>query len=312
MISSIRARPGTTSTASILAELADAQGADVTQLEPGRAGVGEAVKAGLLLPLTEAYTAYGWGDRWAPRTLDRIRFADDGSDCGSGTLYGVPVTGELVGLMFNDVVGHTRQQRAAPRTLEEDMADYITTREDGIVPIVVGAADGDMLHVYGSILGSLVTPEWLDDFVYGRGGATFDTPETVAAAEMLADIAVQGFFTQGFEAMSSAEALQRFIANKAQFLATGSWTWPALKATGAPFMFSRWHPRTAGRDGPVGRRHRPPVGRAERRQPIPDARPPTWTSSRATTRWSSSRPTSWSCPATSRPVRSARTRRSGT
>ena len=160
---------------SILGAITTAQGPDITQLEPGRAGVGEAVKAGLLLPLTDAYTRYGWGDRWAPRTLDRMRFADDGTGFGSGTLYGVPVTGELVGLMFNDEAGHAKRPAGpVPQTLDEDMEDYALIKGAGWTPILVGAADGEMLHVYGSILGSLVTPESLDSFVYGRDGGSFE------------------------------------------------------------------------------------------------------------------------------------------
>ncbi len=232
---------------SILGALTTAQGPDITQLEPGRAGVGEAVKAGLLLPLTDASTRYGWGDRWAPRTLDRMRFADDGTGFGSGTLYGVPVTGELVGLMFNDEAGHAKRPAGpVPQTLDEDMEDYALIKGAGWTPILVGAADGEMLHVYGSILGSLVTPESLDSFVYGRDGGSFDTEAAVKAAGMLLAMRDRGFFADGYASMTSEEAYGRFVSGEAQFLATGSWAWPALKATGRSFTLVTWEPETAG------------------------------------------------------------------
>jgi len=68
---------------------ADPNGPDVAQVNQGRPDMGAAVGAGLLLPLTDYASKYGWDQRWGAGVLARNSFSDDGKTFGTGTPCGV-------------------------------------------------------------------------------------------------------------------------------------------------------------------------------------------------------------------------------
>jgi raffinose/stachyose/melibiose transport system substrate-binding protein len=209
--------------AAVATALADPSGPDVVQVEPGREGMGSLVAAGLLLPLTEPSASYRWDKRWGPRLLARSSYSSDGRLPGTGTLYGVSLTGEIVGLFFNDTLGHTRTAGTDVVVLEDLLVDdFDLLREADMVPLVFGAADGGAVDVYASILGSMVEPAWLDDLVYARDGATFEAPETIAAAKTLRDVVRNGDVVEGYEELTGEEAAQWCASGTGQFLWAGS------------------------------------------------------------------------------------------
>ena len=63
--------------------------------------MGEIVKAGLLRPVDDYAKVYGWNDRYSSTLLDLNKFSSDGSEFGSGELYGLSQMGEIVGVFYN-------------------------------------------------------------------------------------------------------------------------------------------------------------------------------------------------------------------
>jgi raffinose/stachyose/melibiose transport system substrate-binding protein len=235
--------------ASVQAALADPNGPDIVQVEQGREGMGAAVRAGLLLQLTDYATQYGWNDRWAPGILARSSFSDDGRTFGSGTLYGVSVTGEIVGLFRNNhfAAGDPGRGSLSPASLAELMDAFSATKQAGDVPVVFGAADGDAIEIYSSILEAMVDFEWLDDFVYGRNNVSFATPEAVAAAELLVEMSDRGYFTEGYESIGHDDAVALFASNSGEYLWADSRVGPTLNAVdGVTFYFKAVPPLHAG------------------------------------------------------------------
>jgi raffinose/stachyose/melibiose transport system substrate-binding protein len=235
--------------ASVQAALADPNGPDIVQVEQGREGMGAAVRAGLLLQLTDYATQYGWDDRWARGILARTSFSDDGRTFGSGTLYGVSVTGEIVGLFRNNHFAAQDPGRGSlsPQSLAEQMELFSATKEAGDVPVVFGAADGDAIEIYASILEAMVEFEWLDDLVYGRNNVSFATPETVAAAKLLVEMSDRGYFTEGYESIGHDDAVALFASNKGEYLWADSRVGPILDAVdGVTFYFRAVPPLQAG------------------------------------------------------------------
>lgn len=229
--------------AALTVGLADPAGPDLVQVGSGREEMGAAVRAGLLLPLDEAATRYDWEGRWAPAILARTRFADDGA-WGSGTLYGVAMTGEVVGGFFSYDLASRRPARMPPTTLAEEMDDWAAMLAAGHQPFVLGAADGDAIHLFGSLLQAQSEPGWLEDLLFARDGATLATPEAVAAAEMLVRMRDEGFLGEDYAELSHAEAVRRFLDGEGELLWTGSWDAPALAGGGVSLIFTTMTPAT--------------------------------------------------------------------
>ncbi len=232
--------------ATVKTALADTNGPDVAQVNQGRGDMGAAVEAGLLLPLTEHAERFGWNERWGEGVLARNSFTDDGRTFGSGTLYGISMTGEIVGMFYN------KEKLAAlnlqpPRAFPE-LVDQLTAIMDaGETPIAFGNLDGDALQIYGSILETLVDREWLDAWIYGVDDASFDIPEATQAAETLLDFADSGYFTEGYEGIGYDDSWRAFAGGDGVFFWTGSWIGGDLVgAGGEKFGFIRTPPQTAG------------------------------------------------------------------
>ena len=232
--------------ATVKLALADPNGPDVAQVNQGRPDMGAAVQAGLLLPLTSYATTYGWDKRWGAGVLARNSFSDDGKQFGTGSLYGVSITGEIVGLFYNKDK-YQQLGLTIPKTFGEFEQQLATIKSKGEVPIAFGALDGDALQIYGSILETMVTPQWLNDWIYGRNNQSFNTTETKAAAAELVKLSDDGDFTKGYAGIGYDDSAKLFEAGKGVYFWTGSWEGATLTgAAGEKFGFIRVPPQTAG------------------------------------------------------------------
>jgi raffinose/stachyose/melibiose transport system substrate-binding protein len=233
--------------ATVKQALADAtNGPDIAEVNQGRPDMGAAVQAGLLLPLTKYETQYGWDKRWGSSVLARNSFSDDGKTFGTGSLYGVSITGEIVGLFYNKNL-FTQYGLSVPTSMADLTAQLATIKSKGGIPIAFGNLGGDAIQIYHSILETLVTPDWLNNFVYGTGGVSFNTPETKAAADALVAMGDAGDFTTGYAGISYDDSGTAFAAGKGVYMWTGSWEGATLTGkAGEIFGFIRVPPLTVG------------------------------------------------------------------
>lgn len=233
--------------ATVKLALADPNGPDIAQVNQGRPDMGAAVQAGLLLPLTDYATKYGWDKRWGAGVLARNSFTEDGKTFGTGNLYGVSVTGEIVGLFYDKDLATKNNLQLPPPSFDAMMQAMAAAKGGGDVPIAFGALDGDALQIYGSILETMVQTQWLDDFIYGRNNVSFSTPETIAAAAKLVELSDKGYFTKGYEGIGYDDSVKLFTAGKGLLLWTGSWIGATLTGqAGEKFGFFRTPPQAAG------------------------------------------------------------------
>src|SRR5215212_11883061 len=103
---------------------------DVVQANQGRQVMGQLVKGGLLAPLDAYADAYGWEDRYSKVLIDLNRFSDDGTQFGSGSLYGLSQVGEIVGVFYNK-----RKVKTLPKTFAEFEQQLAAAKAAGDVPI---------------------------------------------------------------------------------------------------------------------------------------------------------------------------------
>jgi raffinose/stachyose/melibiose transport system substrate-binding protein len=192
---------------------------DVVQANQGRQVMGTLVKGGLLRPLDRYAEAYGWADRYPPVLLDLNRFTSDADTFGEGDLYGLSQMGEIVGLFYNrDKVPQP------PRTFAELEQQLAAAKRDGDVPISFGNLDKwPGIHEFQAVQNAFAPADQVRDFVFGRDGATFTTPENERAAAKLQQWARAGYFTDDFNGVGYDPAYQQFADGAGPFLIAGTW-----------------------------------------------------------------------------------------
>lgn len=192
---------------------------DVIQVNQGRGTMGEIVKAGLLRPVDDYAEVYGWGDRYSSTLLDLNKFSSDGSEFGSGDLYGLSQMGEIVGVFYNK-----EKVPTPPATLTEFEAALEAAKGAGDTPIMFGNLEKwPGIHNFESVLGQTADKQAIRDFVFARDGASFDNPDFQAGATKIKEWVDKGYFNKDFNGTDYDPAWQAFAKGKSHFLIAGTW-----------------------------------------------------------------------------------------
>jgi raffinose/stachyose/melibiose transport system substrate-binding protein len=208
--------------------LSQPDGPDVAQVNQGRSDMGAIVQAGLLLPLNDYASQYQWNDRFSASVNKRNSFSEDGLTFGTGNLYGVSATAEVVGVYYNKTL-FEENGWIVPTTFDEFTTLLGEIKAAGVTPIAFGSLDGwNGIHEFSAVQHTLVTGEYLDDFVYAVNEVSFDTPENQAAAAVMQDWVEAGFFTDGFSGIGYDDTTKLFKSGQGAMTITGSWLAPEL------------------------------------------------------------------------------------
>lgn len=206
-------------------------GPEVTKVNQGAGDQGTMAQQGLLLPIDDYITQYGWDKRQSEGILARTRWSDKGQ-FGEGPAYGISGLGEIVGLYYNGKVLADAGIAAPPATFEELVQAVETLKGKGVTPFVIGTAKQHFaLHLIASIEQAHIDAsnrQTLDDLVYGRGG-TFKTEAGLAAATIVQKWATEGGFIDGYQGISGDDAVQLFVAGGGAFLVSGTWQFGAMQ-----------------------------------------------------------------------------------
>ena len=196
---------------------------DVVQANNARADMGSFVSAGLLRPLDSYAEVYGWDERLTEDVRAVASYSSDGETFGEGNLYGVPLTGEMVGVWFNkaklDELGIE-----PPQTLEDFESALQSAKDAGEVPIQFGDLDQwPGIHTFGFAQNLNVPREDIVKLGFGQPGASWTSEENEQAASMLVDWVDQDYFTDGFLGLGYDPSWQNFAKGEGVFLVSGSW-----------------------------------------------------------------------------------------
>lgn len=201
--------------------VASGEGPGVANVNQGAPDMGEMVEAGLLVPLDDYASQYGWLERFSESLLARNRWSEEGN-FGEGALYGVAPQAEIVGVYYNKEL-FEQAGVEVPQTFEEFEAALAQLKEAGITPIVYGGLEGwPGIHLYGAIQHLYADREYLDDLVFGRGGS-FVTEGNLEAAQTLVDWVENEYFTPGFAGIGYDDSWALFQQGQGAMLITGSW-----------------------------------------------------------------------------------------
>lgn len=203
--------------------LAQSDGPDVAQVNQGRSDMGAMVQADLLLPLNDYSATYKWDERFSSSVASRNSFTPDGKTFGQGNLYGVSPTAEVVGVYYNKGLFEANGWKV-PATFDEFETLLADIKAKGVTPISFGSLDGwNAIHEFSAVQHLLVSPEYINNFVYGVNNATFDTPENQEAARIMQDWVARGYFTDGFSGIGYDDSNKTFKAGEGAMTITGSW-----------------------------------------------------------------------------------------
>jgi raffinose/stachyose/melibiose transport system substrate-binding protein len=209
--------------ATVKLALSESDGPDVSQVNQGRSDMGALVQAGLLLPLNDYASEFNWDERVSPSISSRNSFTEDGKTFGEGNLYGVSPTAEVVGVYYNKGMFEENGWEL-PTTFDEFTQLVADIKAAGVTPLVFGNLDGwPGIHEFSSVQHILTDPEPINNFVYGTGDASFDTPENQEAASIMQEWVDASYFTDGFSGIGYDDSWKLFKAGQGAMMITGSW-----------------------------------------------------------------------------------------
>ena len=218
----------------IVNKLTGANPPDITEYVD--AAIQTVAPAGAVLNLAPYVQAYQWADKFPASELAQLQLSADGKVHGQGNQYGIPGGASFVGLFYNKSLLAEAGLSAVPSTLDEFEAALAAAKAAGVTPIALGSQDDGGIHLWGSLVNSLIGPQDAQDWVNGLPGSSIDQPGAVQAAQLLADWAAAGYFTDAPNATSENDARAGFAAGSALFTVDGSWSMGTIP-TGDAFGF---------------------------------------------------------------------------
>lgn len=196
---------------------------DVLQVNNARGDMGAFVKAGQLTDLTGYAEAYGWEKRYPASVLEKTRYSDDAVTFGEGKLWGLPQTGEIVGIYCS-----TKKLEKLGVTEPTSWDDLFTLVEKakgaGEQPIMLGNLDKwPALHVFGPLQAHYVGTEEITKLGMGNAGASWTDQPNLDALGKLAAWAKAGALGKSPNGLDYDAAWADFTKGTGVLLIGGSW-----------------------------------------------------------------------------------------
>jgi raffinose/stachyose/melibiose transport system substrate-binding protein len=204
---------------------------DVVEANNGYSAMGPLVKANLLLSLNKYAAKYGWRGRYSTGILRMNQFSADAKNFGTGNLYGLPMTGEVVGVYYNKAKLRKLGVKV-PTTFLAFQQALTKAKDAGETPIEFGNLDKwPGIHEFEELMLQNVNKTYAHNFFFGTGGGktNFQSKGTIAAAAQLQIWANSGYFTNGYAGLDYNGSWQGFGKGNGVFLITGSWETADLK-----------------------------------------------------------------------------------
>lgn len=204
---------------------------DVVEANNGYSAMGPLVKANLLLSLNKYAAKYGWRKRYSTGILRMNQFTADAKNFGTGNIYGMPMTGEVVGVFYNKAKLRKLGLKV-PTSFAAFEQALTKAKAGGETPIQFGNLDKwPGIHEYEELMLQNVSKSYARSFIFGTGGGKthFDSRGSIAAAAKLQAWVKAGDFTNGYAGLGYDPSWQKFGKGTGVFLISGSWLTADLK-----------------------------------------------------------------------------------
>lgn len=196
---------------------------DVLQVNNARADMGIYVKAGQLTDLSGYAEAYRWRDRYPANVLALASYSKDGATFGSGSLWGLAQTGEIVGIFYS------AKRLAAlgaqpPGTWDELFAIIEKAAESSTGAITLGNLEKwPGLHVFGPLQAAFTPAEEIRKLAMGNPGSSWLDDENVEALAKLSAWGTTDALGPSPNGLSYDSAWPDFAEGTGTLLIGGSW-----------------------------------------------------------------------------------------
>jgi raffinose/stachyose/melibiose transport system substrate-binding protein len=214
---------------------------------------GTLVKSGAILNLDQYFKALGWDKAFSANTLQPNRLTTDGKQFGTGSLYGLSLYVQYVGVFYNKsklaALGITDPSSLDSKDAFE--AALAKAKAAGMTPIMMGdLTTYPATHNYALMQSWYVSAQDSNDWVYGKAGTTFDDAGHRSAAADLQNWGKSGYFNTDRFAIKNGPAAGLFANGSAVFDIDGDWQAAAIdKGLGQQ---AGWMLFPAGPDGKHG------------------------------------------------------------
>lgn len=209
-------------TATVLNAMNSSDAPDVTQGNQGWATDGALVKAGLLRPLDDVVSAYGY-ESAAGDAISQLQWSEDGSSFGAGTTFGMSPDNQMVGMFYNSAK-LSALGLGIPKNLDELNAAFAAAKAAGELPLALGNSDkGSAMQTLSIIQGALTSAADTRNWITGAEGADFATQKNEEALDVFTNWVTEGYVSPGFNAASPDDAVASFVNGDGVFFIGGNW-----------------------------------------------------------------------------------------
>lgn len=201
-------------------------GPDIIYYDSGAGYAGVLAEAGLLLPLDDMADQYGWRDRIASQSLDATSI--------DGTLYGLPLQVDLIGMYYNQTLME-QEGFEVPQTVEDLKTFCQQASEAGYVPLAFTNNPGwQAFHQFSMMTTNMIGPDALEALLYENEGS-WDSPEiTEAIQTYFVELRDAGCFSDAVNALTNDDAAAMFLSGQSLMYPTGSWMVPEFTSETVP------------------------------------------------------------------------------
>jgi raffinose/stachyose/melibiose transport system substrate-binding protein len=198
----------------------------ISQTNEGLENQGRLVKDGELLPLNPYDKIYHWFPKVGILPLALNSWPSGASMFGSGSVYGIPETGTVVGIFYNRSILSSvgAQPPTNWATFTRDLALVAKSGKTAMAYAGGQPTAYQPSHVLWMLINQYVPAAQSIAFVTHKGtNLSIDTPADVQAASTFAAWTKAGYFPKGFQGLSDVDALNMFDAGKTAFFIEGNW-----------------------------------------------------------------------------------------
>jgi len=209
--------------AQIKLALSSEDGPDVAIGNLGWSLDGPLIKAGLFRPLDDYAEAYGWNERYPDVGLRQLRFSEDGTEYGTGPIWGTPYASDVIGWFYNTEM-LDRLGKDVPSTMAELEELLATSKAAGQQPIVFGNKDAwPAWHLAYNLIDQYATTDEVTGIVYGDQGSTYTAEGIEAAIQKIVEWKNKGYIREDINAVVQADASAGFVKGEGLLFPAGSW-----------------------------------------------------------------------------------------
>ncbi|MFI0539444.1 ABC transporter substrate-binding protein [Streptomyces sp. WSLK1-3] len=180
------------------------------------------VKDGLLKNLDPYVKAYDW-NKFPASQLAQLRVNKDGQR-GSGPLYGAGLGYSVTGVFYNKDLAAKVGMTKPPATVAEFESLLARTKKAGVQPIMqFNKNTAGINFPYQALQNQFTDPAEVNDWIFQKPGATFDTPASLKAAQTIERWAKAGYFPKDANAIDYTTMVGDFAKGQGLFMFNGDW-----------------------------------------------------------------------------------------